>query len=139
MLKLNENKISLFHLKKPPSLKVVMVNMAKEVYKEKIPRFNKAYKSGIKIAFGRDVRLPFTKHEDFVVEMKAMESAGMNKKDIIISATENVARALKLWDKIGSIKNGKYADIILLDDNPIDDFDNFKKIFKVIKGGEEIT
>lgn len=116
-----------------------MVNMAKEVYKEKIPRFNKAYKSGIKVAFGRDAGAPFTKHEDFVVEMKAMESAGMNKKDIIISATENAAKALKLWDKIGSIKKGKYADIILLDDNPLDDLENFKKICKVIKGGNEIN
>lgn len=115
-----------------------MVNMAKQVYKEKIPRFRKAYNAGIKIAFGRDAGAPFTKHEDFIVEMKAMESAGMSRKDIITSATENAARALKLWDKIGSIEKGKYADIILVDDKPLDDFDNFKKIFKVIKSGEEI-
>ena len=115
-----------------------MVNISKRVNKEKIPRFRKAYEAGIKVAFGRDAGSPFTKHDDFITEMKAMESAGMNKKDIINSALENAARALKVWDKIGSIEKGKYADIILVDDNPLDDFNNFKKIFKVIKGGEEI-
>lgn len=115
-----------------------MVDIAKKMYKEKVPRFSEAYKSGIKIAFGNDAGSQFTKHEDFIVEMKAMESVGMSRKDIIASATQNAASALKLWDKIGSIEKGKYGDIVILEGNPLDDLDNFKKLNMVIKEGNKI-
>lgn len=114
------------------------VNMNKQVYKEKVPRFNKAYKSGIKVAFGRDSGPTCVEHENFVVEMKAMESAGMSRKDIIISATENAAKLLKLWNKVGSLEKGKYADIILLEGNPLDNLENFEKLYMVIKDGIKI-
>lgn len=112
--------------------------MSEQVYKEKVPRFNKAYKSGVKIAFGRDSGPTCVEHDNLIVEMKAMESAGMSKKDIIISATENAAKCLNLWDQVGSIEKGKYADLIFLEENPLDDLENINKLYMVIKDGFEV-
>ena len=114
------------------------IQMSEQVYKEKVPRFNKAYKSGVKIAFGRDSGPTCVEHDNLIVEMKAMESAGMSKKDIIISATENAAKCLNLWDQVGSIEKGKYADLIFLEENPLDDLENINKLYMVIKDGFEV-
>lgn len=115
-----------------------MCQMSKDISKYKKETFHKIYEKGIKIAFGRDAGAPLTRHGDFVVEMKDMEAAGMSKKDIIISATETAAKALNIWNETGSISEGKCADIVVLDDNPLDDLENYKKICLVFAMGRKI-
>ncbi|CCQ95552.1 Xaa-Pro dipeptidase family enzyme [[Clostridium] ultunense Esp] len=121
---------------KDSGVSTYMCRMAEEICEYKNKTFVSAYKRGVKIAFGRDAGAPFTKHEDYTVEMKAMEKAGMTKEDIIISATETAAKALNLYDEVGSIEKDKYADMIILSENPLIDLENFKKINYVIKEGK---
>lgn len=115
-----------------------MCQMSKDIYAYKNNTFHLAYERGVKIAFGRDAGAPLTRHAEYTIEMTDMEKAGMSRKDIIISATETAAKALQIWEETGSITEGKFADIIILDANPLDDLTNYKRINAVFAEGRLI-
>ena len=115
-----------------------MCRMSKDIYAYKNNTFHLAYERGVKIAFGRDAGAPLTRHAEYTIEMTDMEKAGMSRKDIIISATETAAKALQIWEETGSITEGKFADIIILDANPLDDLTNYKRINAVFAEGRLI-
>ena len=115
-----------------------MCKMSKDICAYKNKTFPKAYERGVKIAFGRDAGAPLTRHGEYFIEMTDMEAAGMSRKDIIISATETAAKALRIYDETGSIEAGKTADILVLDADPLNDLLNFKKVNAVIAAGRLI-
>ena len=81
---------------------------------------------------GNDFILPgISLHE----EMQIMELGGFTPLEIIKMATYNAAKMLKQSDSLGTIEVGKYADMILLDRNPIDSISNTLSINSVIKNG----
>lgn len=87
---------------------------------EKRKRLKEAYDQGVSIAFGRDSGGFFMDQGEFADEMLYMENAGMARKDIIRSATENAAKLLGIWEETGSLEVGKCADILFLNSNPLD-------------------
>ena len=115
-----------------------MVDSAKEVYDEKLPRFQEALKAGVKCAFGTDAGAPYTIHEDVVTETRIMVEMGMKPMDVIASCTINAAEALGIDEKLGSIEKGKIADLVLLNADPLDDISNLGNVFKVIQGGRVV-
>ena len=62
--------------------------------------------------------------------------AGINPLDVIKIATRNGVNALGILNKIGTIENGKEADMIILRANPIDNISNTKKIEAIINDGK---
>lgn len=112
-----------------------MVESAKQVYAEKLPRFVQALKAGVKFAFGTDAGAPYTPLDDVTTEAKIMVELGMNPMDVISSCTINAAQALGMDERLGSIEEGKLADMIILNDNPLTDIANLGNVCKVIKGG----
>jgi imidazolonepropionase-like amidohydrolase len=81
---------------------------------------------------GNDFILPgISLHE----EMQIMELGGFTPLEIIKMATHNAAKMLKQLDSLGTIEVGKYADMILLDRNPLDSISNTLSINRVIKNG----
>jgi imidazolonepropionase-like amidohydrolase len=53
-----------------------------------------------------------------------------------VAATFNNARILGIDDKTGSIESGKNADILILEDNPLEDIHNTRNINLIIKEGK---
>ena len=68
-------------------------------------------------------------------EMQLLVDAGLSPMQAIMAATSNGAELLGLAAKIGTVENGKLADLVLVDRDPLQDITNTKKIFKVIKDG----
>lgn len=95
--------------------------------------FAKAYKGGVKIAFGTDTGV--SPHGDNAKEFEYMVEAGMPEIEAILSATKVASEALRVDDKIGSISTGKLADIVAVKGNPLEDIKLLQQIDFVMKGG----
>ncbi len=94
------------------------------------------YENGINFALGTDTGpfvLPgYSLHE----EMQLFELGGMNPLNIIKMGSLNAAKMMKAQDSLGSIENGKIANMILLDMNPLETIRNTLAINTVIKRGK---
>ncbi len=95
--------------------------------------FAKAYKAGVKIAFGTDAGV--YPHGKNWLEFTYMIEAGMKPMDAIKAATINAAELLGMKDQVGSIEKGKFADIIAVDGDPLKDSNVFGKVIFVMKDG----
>lgn len=93
----------------------------------------KAWKAGVKIAFGTDAGV--YKHGMNWLEFAYMNEAGMPVMETIKAATMNAAELLGENDKLGSIEAGKLADIVAVDGDPLKDVKVFNKVVFVMKDG----
>jgi len=69
------------------------------------------------------------------LELILHAEAGLKTADIIKAATINAARMIDREKESGTIEEGKIADLLILDANPLDDILNIKRIHRVIKSG----
>ena len=95
--------------------------------------FAKAYKAGVKIAFGTDSGV--SAHGDNWQEFILMTNAGMTNQDALKSATIETAKLLRVEDKLGQIKPGMLADIIAVQQNPVEDISTVENVIFVMKDG----
>ena len=95
--------------------------------------FAKAYKAGVKIAFGTDAGV--YPHGKNWMEFGYMIEAGMPAMEAIKAATINAADLLGQKDKLGSIEVGKTADVVAVDGDPLTDSKVFGKVIFVMKDG----
>jgi imidazolonepropionase-like amidohydrolase len=98
--------------------------------------FEKAYKRGVKIAFGTDagVQAHGTNWREFVY----MSENGMPPIETIKAATIETAKLLSIDITHGSITVGKVADLVAVKGNPLDDMYLMQDISFVMKGGESV-
>ena len=98
--------------------------------------FEKALAAGVKIAFGTDAgSFP---HGTQAIEFEWMTRYGMSPLRAIRAATVNAADLMGWADDIGAIEAGKYADMIAVDGNVLDDVKQLEHVKFVMKGGEVI-
>lgn len=95
--------------------------------------FAKAYKAGVNIAFGTDAGV--YPHGYNAKEFEYMVEGGMPAVEAIQSATVTNARVLGMSDQIGTIESGKYADIIAVNDNPLQNVQTLQRVVFVMKNG----
>ena len=93
----------------------------------------RAYKAGVKIAFGTDAGV--YPHGENAHEFELMVQAGMPTMFVIQAATTHAAELLKHEKDIGSVAPGKFADVVAVPGNPIDDISLMKKVSFVMKEG----
>lgn len=113
---------------------------AKIVADKQIKSFKKAYRRGITIAAGTDSDYfshPFGKSMHW--ELEWLVKIGMTPAEALKSATSVAARVLGADDKLGIIKEGYLADLLIVEGNPLEDISNISRVKKVIKDGVVIT
>jgi imidazolonepropionase-like amidohydrolase len=100
--------------------------------------FSKAYKAGVKIAFGTDVG-GFSWKEPIAQEFPYMVKAGMSPMDAIKAATSSAAELLDMKGQLGVIAPGALADIIAVNGDPVADVAALKDVRFVMKDGKVFT
>jgi imidazolonepropionase-like amidohydrolase len=95
--------------------------------------FARAYKAGVKIAFGTDAGV--YAHGKNWLEFVYMTEAGMPPLEAIRCATLNAAELIGVNDKVGSIEKGKLADIVAVVGDPVQDIHAMGIVRFVMKDG----
>jgi imidazolonepropionase-like amidohydrolase len=95
--------------------------------------FKRAYQAGVKIAFGTDSGVSI--HGENAREFAYMVEAGMPPMEAILTATKHAADLLGASDTIGSIQAGRFADIVAVAGNPLQDITELQRVIFVMKGG----
>lgn len=98
--------------------------------------FAKAYKAGVKVAFGTDSAV--SRHGQNAREAILMNEAGMSEMDILVTATVNAADLIGMSDSLGTIETGKHADIVATKISPLDDIKALQEVAFVMKGGKVV-
>jgi Amidohydrolase family len=93
-------------------------------------------KAGVPMMAGTDVGNPFllpgfSLHD----ELAAFVRAGLTPGEALKTATYNPAKYLGMLDRLGTVEKGKFADLVLLDANPLGDIRNTRKIRAVVVNG----
>ena len=96
----------------------------------------KAYEKGIQIALGTDAGTPFNYHSNTAYEMELLARLDISNMDILKMATSNSARCVGVKKDYGSIEVGKQADLVCLNENPLENISNVRKINRVIQSGK---
>ncbi|WP_042148033.1 amidohydrolase family protein [Paucisalibacillus sp. EB02] len=110
------------------------VKKSREVIEQHKASFTKAYKAGVKIAMGTDAGV--MKHGTNLRELGLMKDAGMSPMDTIVASTKTAAECLGWEDKVGTLEQGKLADIVVVKGNPLEDIysladnDNIQVVIK---------
>lgn len=97
-----------------------------------------AYKAGVTIAAGTDFGGLIPHGENAREVVSYVELAGMTPMDAIVTATVNGAKLLRQTGHLGTLEPGKFADLIAVDGNPLDDIRVLMKVPFVMKGGDVV-
>jgi len=104
-----------------------------------IYNLRRLYEAGARIGFGTDAGgtdidlfgLP-------CLEMNLLAEAGISNYEILEIATRKNAIVLGIQQDLGSIEQGKLADLVQIEDNPLDDLRNVDRVLKVWKAGRVV-
>ncbi|WP_188208238.1 metal-dependent hydrolase family protein [Alkalibacillus aidingensis] len=113
------------------------VDKSKEVIEQHRVSFKKAYDAGVKIAMGTDAGV--MKHGTNLRELALMRDAGMEAMDTIVASTKTAAECMGWEDQVGTLEEGKLADLIIVKGNPLDDLESLAdndNIQYVMKDGQ---
>ncbi|HEX2913909.1 MAG TPA: amidohydrolase family protein [Chloroflexia bacterium] len=113
-----------------------MVDKSREVMESHLKSFANAYKAGVKIGCGSDAGTPFNPHADLVTELQMMREGGMSTLEVLKAATAVSAEALKLESQIGTLEAGKFADLVVVDGDPLADLETLRQPLMVYKEGK---
>jgi imidazolonepropionase-like amidohydrolase len=109
------------------------VAKAKAVAPVMVHNLAAAYRAGVKIAFGTDLG-PHGPNQAREFQLM-VQQAGMTPIDAIMAATGNAADLIGATGDIGSIRPGRYADIIAVPGDPLADITLLQRVSFVMKGG----
>jgi imidazolonepropionase-like amidohydrolase len=73
--------------------------------------------------------------ESHFASLKAVEHQGLEPMAILLSMTRNVAKSFKVDKNLGTLEHGKLADLVILDADPLQSAENYRRISLVMKEG----
>jgi imidazolonepropionase-like amidohydrolase len=121
-------------VKSPETLPPTVAEKAIALTPTMIGNAGRAYKAGVKIAFGTDQSASSgrNKAEEFALLVKA----GLTPIDAIFTSTKNAAALIGTPEDIGTVQAGRYADIVAVEGDPLADITVLQRVDFVMKGGE---
>jgi imidazolonepropionase-like amidohydrolase len=129
-------------LQEPERMQKMKESQAAQAYKKALEQakanLKKAADSGVTIAFGTDTG-PAARFQGYFehMELSMMADAGLTPEQILRSATADAARCLGL-EELGTIEKGKWADFIVLNEDPLTDIAKMRSIDSVWISGNRV-
>ena len=96
--------------------------------------FKKAVGAGVRIAFGTDAGV--YPHGDNAVQLGYYVQNGLSPTATLQSATRWAAEMMGWEDSVGALAKGAFADLIVIQGNPVDDVSLMRSPAGVMKGGQ---
>ena len=100
-----------------------------------IQELQRARKAGVLLVFGTDCGAYGMIHGEQYKALYGESQLGSTPMGAILMATRDAATALGSQDSLGTIQEGKCADLIIVDADPLADLRNLRQVFRVIKAG----
>ena len=91
--------------------------------------------AGVTIGCGTDSGVPMNYHGTLWREMEILSRLGFSNLEVLQAATLVNARICLMEDKIGTLESGKYADVVVLKDNPLTTITAYREPLLVFKDG----
>ena len=108
------------------------------IINEKYKTLRGFLKAGVRCVAGNDAGLPYTGFGCLWQELDAMIAGGMTAIQAIMAATATASRALGMADRIGSIRKGKQADLLVVDGDPTTDISALARVRMVMQAGRVV-
>ena len=111
---------------------------ARGIYKMQMRSFQRALRAGVQIAAGTDAGSPHLPlgRESLVLELALMVELGMEPLVALESCTRQAAHLLGVEDSLGTLEEGKLADMMIVDGDPLADITMLNRVRWVMKGGD---
>jgi len=109
-----------------------IIEKTRKVKDAHVESAKKAYKAGITIASGADSGTPFNGHGENLKELELLVGIGLTPMEAISSATRIASETVGLGNQIGTIEQGKLADLIVLEGDPLQNITLLQEKEKVV-------
>lgn len=107
---------------------------------ERFDYLQQTLEAGVRMVISSDAGIPGCRFEDFSGSLViAVKCCGFSPMGAILAATNLAAEMLGMEDQIGTLEPGKYADIIAVDGNPLQDINSIRRIISVFKDGHQFV
>ncbi|HEY7495649.1 MAG TPA: amidohydrolase family protein [Candidatus Tectomicrobia bacterium] len=121
-----------------PAYAVQKSHLVMERHKESV---RQAHELGIKIAMGTDCGTPFNMAGKNALELELLMQNGLSAAEALMATTRVAAEAIGMQACTGTLEPGKWADVIVVHGNPLDDIrvlQHAERIICVIKAGQPV-
>ncbi|MDL5361495.1 amidohydrolase family protein [Halalkalicoccus sp. NIPERK01] len=108
-----------------------------DVYERHIESFKRAHEAGVEIAGGTDAGTPFNYHGTNSTEISFMVEHGMAPEEAIEAMTATAADVVGL--DVGVLEPGRFADLLVIEGDPLEDVSLLREPTAVLKGGEVVA
>ena len=108
-------------------------------YGERYALLRRTLEEGVRMVISSDAGVPDTRFEDFGGSLViAVKCCGFSPMGAIIASTSRAAEMLGMADRVGSLEPGRFADILAVDGDPLQDIGAMRRIVGVFKDGRRV-
>jgi len=105
------------------------------MFDDNLSQFRRMHEAGVTWVAGTDAGWRFTAIEGLPLELELMQQGGFTALEAITAATGVAARVLGVEEKLGTLKPGLAADVVVVAGNPLDDLSRLSDVRLVMQGG----
>ncbi|MCO6541477.1 MAG: amidohydrolase family protein [Lactobacillus sp.] len=98
-----------------------------------------AHERGVAVTLGTDAGTPFNDFSMTPVELQLMVEHGFSEYEALLTSSQNSAKLMKIDHEYGTLEPNKYADFLVLDQNPLTDIKAMQQADKAVyKKGKQV-